>query len=106
MKYQIRTGSSAPVTISSGINNLSSVIVSAGTVYFTMNGARGCDTPSSLPPAGAVVEVLAGGSGGISLVTGLTTPFNLFYSGGLVDYTETSADYITTPHAVWRDVTN
>jgi hypothetical protein len=88
----VPTGSSAPVTVIGGIDNPSSIVVSGGTVYFTMNGAQGCATPSTLPATGAVIEVQPGGSAGVPLVTGLSIPFNLFVAGGVVDYTAAGSD--------------
>jgi sugar lactone lactonase YvrE len=96
----VPAGSSAAVTVVGGIDNLSSVVVSAGTVYFTMVGAQGCDSPSNLPPGGAVVEVPPGQSAGVPLATGLSSPFDLFVDDGVLDYTDTSAGYVRTPHTV------
>jgi hypothetical protein len=75
-------------------------MVSAGTVDFTMVGAEGCDIPSTLPPGGAVVEVPPGQSAGVPLASGLSNPFNLFVGDGVLDYTETSADRVTTAHTI------
>jgi hypothetical protein len=95
----VPTGSDAPVTVIGGLDNPTTVVVSAGTVTFTMLGPTDCSTPSDLPPGGAVVQAPLGGSPAAALASGLSTPFNLFVRDGVVDYTTTS-DFVTTPHAV------
>jgi hypothetical protein len=94
----VPTGSGAPVTVIDGIDDPTTVVVSAGTVYYTQLGPTDCSMPSDLPPAGAVVQVPPGGSPPVVLASRLSTPFNLFIRGGVVDYTTTS-DFVTTPHA-------
>jgi hypothetical protein len=99
----VPTGSGDPVTVVGGIDNPSSVVVSAGTVYFTLLGPTDCSTPSDLPPGGAVVQAPLGGSPSVVLASGLSSPFNLFIRGGVVDYT-TYSDYVTTPHTAWTAI--
>jgi hypothetical protein len=94
----VPTGSGDLVTVIGGIDTPTSVVVSAGTVYFTLLGHTGCSTPSDLPPGGAVVQAPLGGSPAVVLASGLSSPFNLFIRGGVVDYT-TNSDHVTTPHA-------
>jgi hypothetical protein len=91
----VPTGSADPVTVVGAIDNPTTIVASAGSVYFTMLGPRGCNSPSELPPSGAVVQASVQNGADVVLASGLDTPFNLFITGGVVDYTTTSG-----PHAV------
>jgi hypothetical protein len=95
----VPTGSSDPVTVVDGIDTPTTVVVSAGTVYYTLDGPTGCNTPSDLPPGGAVVQAPLRGSPAVVLASGLSKPFNLFIGAGVVDYTTMSSDYVTTAHS-------
>ncbi len=93
------TGSANPVAIASGLENPTTIVVSAGSVYFTMLGPEDCSNPPDYPPAGAVIQVPEQGGAAVRLASGLNTPFDLFVRGGVVAFTTTSND-ATAVHAV------
>jgi hypothetical protein len=85
----VPTGSASAVTVVAGVDNPSSAVISAGSLYFTTVGATTCATSNQLTLGGAVMEAPSLGSP-VTLAGGLGRPFNLFVAGAVIDYTSST----------------
>jgi hypothetical protein len=96
-------GSSHPITLVGGLDNVGSILVSGGALYFSFDGQIGCNGIGGAG-AGAVARIVPATAPPPStpLATGLQFPSNLFVDGATFYYTTVTDTfhYVLAPHAV------